>query len=449
MSIKVLLPLLSPTMKVGSITKWFKKEGDVVSAGDVLVEIETDKAAMEVESVGDGVLRKILFSEGSENLPVNTLIAVIKEEDDSEKDIEDILRKLDSGTSTSDKQTSGNEPLVEQKINDSSSIRQDNGLTSGTGIRIFVTPLASRIAKEKQLDLSKIKGTGPNGRIVKKDVEASFSKKVPLNLSPGARSSSGKSVALGVPLGDSSTSSSSTKKSLIREETLYKVEPISNMRRIIAERLSESKSTVPHFYLSIECRIDELLKIRAQLNSKLSVSHKIKISVNDFITFVCAKSLKEFPQINSSWNGDSLIYYNNIDISIAVAINNGLITPIVKNADKKNIVEISQEIKELASRAKSGQLKPEEFQGGGFSISNLGMFGIDQFYAIINPPQSCILSVSQSVKRPIVVGEEIKSANIINLGLSCDHRVVDGVLGSKFLSLVKQYMESPVLLLSV
>lgn len=436
MPIKVLMPALSPTMKEGNLAKWHIKEGDQVSPGDLIAEIETDKATMEVEAVEEGKVGKILVKEGSQNVKVNSVIALLLEEGedkDALKNLSDIQSEDASNSADDNKEnaessfkkdadnqqekTSKNEKKFIESQKSELQSHQDIPIENN---RIFVTPLAKRLAVEKNIDLKQMKGSGPRGRIIKEDV---------LNYS----TANNKGFAAEI---------------IMRTQPETSEMPISTMRRVIAQRLLESKQNIPHFYLSIDCNMDKLLEFRKDINDLArKESPEFKVSVNDIITKASALALKEVPEANASWGDNSIINYNNIDISIAVAIEGGLITPIVKNTDQKSLFEISSEIKELVRKAKAGSLAPNEFQGGSFSISNLGMYGIKQFNAIINPPQSCILSVGTTTELPIVKNGEIKISNIMTLTISCDHRVVDGAVGAKLLNAIKKIIENPVRML--
>lgn len=410
MPIKILMPALSPTMEHGNLAKWLKKEGDEIKAGDVIAEIETDKATMEVEAVDEGKLAKIIVKEGTNDVAVNSLIAVLLAEDEKDENLQVFIDSVSSKKEVFKKVTEiAQPPPVAQKIQEVH-IEYDTQKE-----RILASPLAKRMAQQKNINLEQIQGTGPHGRIIKADI-----------LSVGSKANN----QLGI----------------IRNQVPYHVVPNSNMRKIIAKRLLQSKQQIPHFYLSIDCEMDNLLAVREQINAKFQGDKTQKISVNDLIILASAKSLKEAPKINSSWQEEGILSYNNIDISVAVATDSGLFTPIILNADQKNIYEISQEMKYLADKARKNLLKPEEYQGGGFSISNLGMYGVKNFNAIINPPQSCILAIGTSIKTPVVIDNRIEIKTMMNISLSCDHRVVDGIEGAKFLSIFKKFIESPILL---
>jgi pyruvate dehydrogenase E2 component (dihydrolipoamide acetyltransferase) len=397
MPIEILMPALSPTMKEGNLAKWLKKEGEKIKAGEVIAEIETDKATMEVEAVDEGILGKIMIHAGTLNVPVNSLIALILEDSEEAKALDGYV-----ASSIEVKEAS----IIPETA--ASTTTSKSNASSRSDARIFASPLARRIAEQNNVNLSHIHGTGPSGRIVKKDV---------LGFSP-----------------------SSTH---IRNAIEYIEIPNNNIRKIIAKKLTESKQQIPHFYLSIECNLDTLLNARAALNE--AAGEKYKLSVNDFVIKASAMALRDVPEANASWSESAILRYNNVDISVAVAIDGGLITPIIKNADHKSMQIISNEMKDLAKRARENKLLPEEFQGGSFSISNLGMFGIKKFNAIINPPQSCILAIGANSERAIIENGKIIVGNMVDITLSCDHRVVDGAVGAKFLAAFKKYIENPIL----
>jgi pyruvate dehydrogenase E2 component (dihydrolipoamide acetyltransferase) len=434
MPIEILMPALSPTMTEGNLAKWLKKEGDKISAGEVIAEIETDKATMEVEAVDEGTLGKIIVKEGTENVAVNSLIALILEEGEDKKALEEY--KTDSKKEDS-KENSPKEPAKEAQkespkeapkeaakpASKKSSAKTDSSsFAIDDLLGIKASPLAKRIAKENGMNLAGIEGTGPHGRVIKEDV-------LDFALNGGGKSGA-----------------------VRRNSQEFSEVKNSNIRKVIARRLLESKQQVPHFYLSLDLNIDKLLEMRASINAEAKTSEsgkaEYKLSVNDLMIKAVAMALKKVPHANSAWSDDAILLYNNIDISVAVAIDGGLITPIIKNADQKDLVSISNEMKLLAKKAKDGKLQPEEFQGGGFSISNLGMYGIDSFNAIVNPPQSCILAIGAGIKKPIVgQGDQLEIATIMNVTLSSDHRSVDGAVGAEFLSALKKYVENPILML--
>ena len=423
MSINILMPALSPTMEEGTLAKWLVKEGDEVKSGDLIAEIETDKATMEVEAVDEGVIGKILVSEGQESIKVNQPIAVLLEKDESlsdlviENNVTDEPNEVIKETKVeiSDVVVLNNEPKNKSVSEEANSKINNNLSKSSNSSRLFATPLAKRLAKQMDIDLSLLKGSGPNGRILKFDVE-NFKGDKKFN----------------------------TNQVSISNDTSEIVKN-SSMRKTIAERLVKSKNEAPHFYLSIDCNIEELLKARSSINSMSNGEYKI--SVNDMIIKAASATLIKVPKANASWENENTRYFKNTDISVAVAIEGGLITPIVKNVESKGLQEISQEMKVLAQKAKEGKLMPEEYVGGSFSISNLGMYGIKEFSAVINPPQGCILAVGAGEQRAIVINNQISIATMMTVTLSCDHRVVDGAVGAEFLSKFKEFVENPSLML--
>ncbi|AZL16153.1 pyruvate dehydrogenase complex dihydrolipoamide acetyltransferase [Rickettsiales endosymbiont of Stachyamoeba lipophora] len=425
MPIEILMPALSPTMTEGNLARWLKKEGDKVRPGDVIAEIETDKATMEVEAVDEGIIGKILVQEKTDNVPVNQLIALLLEEGE---DTSSLTNYSNNAANDIQAPTKAEAPLQPASNSISQAVQP---LISTAGDRVFASPLARRIAEQEKVELKTIDGSGPHGRIIKDDVLAA------LNNGPASKNLSATSAK--------QTTSQLTTGRIAEEYTKI---PNNNMRKVIAKRLLESKQTVPHFYLSVECIVDKLLQLRTELNNSTDKDNPaFKISVNDMVIKAVALALKAVPDANASWTEEAILKYNNVDISIAVAIDGGLITPIIKNADFKSLSHISNEMKDLASRAKQNKLQPHEFQGGGFSISNLGMYGIKNFNAIINPPQSCILAVGSSSEKAIVQNGEVKIATTMEVTLSCDHRVVDGAVGANFLQAFKRHIENPLSML--
>lgn len=414
MPIEILMPALSPTMTEGNLVKWHKKEGDKLSAGDVIAEIETDKATMEVEAVDEGTLGKILIPEGTDNVKVNSPIALILEKGEDKSALDSYKPKTAAAAAP---EAPKEEPVVGAPAPAAPVMPAPSAPAPSTTLshgRIVASPLARRLASERNIDLRQVQGSGPHGRIIKQDIE---------NFVPG-RASFGHATPM-------------------HHGPLYQDKPVSNMRRVIAQRLTESKQTVPHFYLTLDCELDALMAARQSINSHLNV----KVTVNDFVLKAAALALQDVPEANASWMGQTVRYYNTSDISVAVAIEDGLITPIVKMANLKSLLAISEEVKTLVQKAKEGKLKPEEFQGGSFSVSNLGMFGIKQFEAIINPPQACILAVGAGEQRPVVKNGQLAIATVMTCSLSVDHRVVDGSVGSRLLQAFKKYIENPALLL--
>ena len=425
MPIEVLMPALSPTMTEGNLAKWLKKEGDKITSGEVIAEIETDKATMEVEAADEGILGKVLIGEGTENVAVNSCIALILEDGEDKSELDSYKAsapqvKEDTVPAKEVANEVGTPTESATIVQESTPITESASIANHGSFK--ASPLAKRIAKDEGVSLFQVSGSGPHGRIIKDDV-INF-----LKTGSGSRS--------GV---------------VTRNPQEFSEKKNNNIRKVIAKRLLESKQNVPHFYLSCEFDITKLLEARKSINAAANHDKEgnpeYKISVNDLIIKATAMALAKVPEANSSWSEDSILIYNNIDISVAVAIEDGLITPIIKNADQKDIKSISSEMKSLAKKARDGKLQPEEFQGGSFSISNLGMFGIDNFSAIVNPPQSCILAISRSVEKPVVENGQIKIANMMNVTLSSDHRSVDGAVGAKFLSHLRTYIENPILMM--
>ncbi|MCF8495365.1 MAG: pyruvate dehydrogenase complex dihydrolipoamide acetyltransferase [Alphaproteobacteria bacterium] len=414
MPINVTMPALSPTMTEGNLAKWLKKEGDSVKAGDVLAEIETDKATMEVEAVDEGILGKILVPAGTEKVPVNDVIAVLLEDGESVADI-----KASKSSAPSPSPLSAALPSPRGEEDGSSAMREpgEGGKKSAGGNRVSASPLARRIASEKNINLSTIKGSGPRGRIVKADLQSA----------PAARPQEAPKPAPALP-GQSETRI-----------------PNNNIKKITARRLLESKTTMPHFYLTVDCVIDNLLKAREEINAQSKGAYKL--SVNDFVIKAAAMALKAYPAANVSWTDVAGIQYAKADISVAVSTPNGLMTPIVRAAEDKGLKQISAEVKDMAGRAREGKLKPEEFQGGTFTVSNLGMYGIKHFSAIINPPQSCILAVGAGIEQPVVENGQIVIRTVMSCTLSVDHRSVDGAVGAEYLQHFKKFIENPVSML--
>jgi pyruvate dehydrogenase E2 component (dihydrolipoamide acetyltransferase) len=424
MPIKVLMPALSPTMTEGTLAKWIKKEGDKIRSGDIIAEIETDKATMEYEATEDGVLAKILIAEGTENVAVNQLIGVMLEEDEDIKSIDAFISANTGSASVSAPKVATQSASVPTSTVATPVVSKSvSNATISKGGRIFATPLAKRIAEQNSLDIAKVSGSGPNGRIIKHDIE--------VFIKHGGASTSANATGMSTSTSFGGHSAGS-----------YEDKPNSGMRKTIAKRLLESKTTVPHYYLTIDCDMEAVLKARVQMNDMSK--DKYKLSVNDFIIKATAMAMRDVPEANASWQGDTTRYFLTSDVAVAVATPTGLITPIVREAEKKGLVQISNEMKDLANRAKDGKLQPSEYQGGGFSISNLGMFGIKDFCAIINPPQAGILAVGATEKRPVVRGDQIVIGQIMSVTISADHRVLDGAVAAKFLNAFKMYIESPV-----
>ena len=432
MPINITMPALSPTMEEGTLAKWRVKEGDSIGSGDVIAEIETDKATMEVEAVDEGVVAKILVAEGSEGVKVNAVIAVLAEDGE---DPASVTAPSDA-TSEAPKKTPAPvpspspAPVAESpKPTPPSPIASDTHASNAVG-RIFASPLAKRIAAQKGVDLTAITGTGPRGRIVVRDVE---------NAQPGA-SSSAASTSISVPV--DGLIMPQVLDDRVYEPDSYELVPLDGVRRTVARRLTESFMQVPHFPLNIDVQLDRLLTARAGINA--SAPEGVKISVNDMLIKASALALMDEPDCNASYTDNGIAFHKSANISVAVAIDGGLITPVIRNAQSKGLAEISREMKDLATRARERKLKPQEYMGGTFSISNLGMFGIKSFGSIINPPEGMILSVGAGEKRPVVNEKnEIGIATILSLTLTCDHRVIGGAEGAKWLQAFKRYVESP------
>ncbi|NCW06052.1 MAG: pyruvate dehydrogenase complex dihydrolipoamide acetyltransferase [Rhodobacterales bacterium] len=427
MSVNILMPALSPTMEEGTLARWLVKEGDRISSGDLIAEIETDKATMEFEAVDEGIVGKLLVSEGSEGVKVNSPIAIIL--DDGEQ-----LEASETTNLTVQEEPKTNS--TEEAIVQVEQISTNIAKTSSK--RIFATPLAKRLAKEKGLNLESISGSGPHGRIVKNDI-LSFSVSSPNKVQENFTSTKAK------PFVNHDSNSSIETLYADRE---FKEIPLNGMRKTVASRLTEAKQNVPHFYLRKEIIIDELLIVRSRMNEHLANTNS-KLSINDFIIKACALALQAVPAANSVWAGDKILQLKPSDIAIAVAVEDGLFTPVIRDAEAKSLSKLSKEMKELAEKARSKKLMPNEYQGGSFSISNLGMFGIDNFDAVINPPHGAILAVGAGLKKPIVNEDNtIAVSNVMSLTLSVDHRVIDGALGAELMQNITKYLEDPVLMMA-
>jgi pyruvate dehydrogenase E2 component (dihydrolipoamide acetyltransferase) len=449
MPIEIRMPALSPTMTEGNIARWLKKEGDEVRSGDVIAEIETDKATMEYEAVDEGRIGKIIVPEGAQGVKVNQPIAVLLEEGEDESAIGSVSEKQEPPAPRDPKTEAAPaphpNPLPASGEREGPAQRQGEGQptaptarpgSNGADHRIFASPLARRMAHHAGLDLSGIRGSGPQGRIVKADIETALKGPRPApTTAPAMPGVAG--VALAPAL-------SKDQVVALAGDTPFTERPHTAMRRVIARRLSESKQTIPHFYMSVDCAIDELLAVRAKLNARKDAE---KISVNDFVIRAAALALRQVPAANASWSEEAILQWDRADIAVAVALDDGLITPIVKGADQKGLSQIAAETKDLAARARSGKLKLEEFQGGTLSISNLGMFGIREFAAVINPPHGCILAVGAGEQRAVVRDGQLAVASVMTCTLSCDHRVVDGAVGAQFLAAFKGFVEDPLTML--
>ncbi|HEX4371549.1 MAG TPA: pyruvate dehydrogenase complex dihydrolipoamide acetyltransferase [Rhizomicrobium sp.] len=442
MATNILMPALSPTMEEGKLARWLVKEGDTVKSGDILAEIETDKATMEFEAVDEGRIGKILVPEGSEGVKVNAPIAVLLDEGEKPGEVDisaamknigeavkaEVPKKAEAPVKAEASQTKVETPKAEA----APAAPKAPSASSHDGNRIFASPLARRIAAQKGVDLAALSGTGPRGRIVKSDVESAKPGAKPAAAAPkGEAAGAGMAVA---PLPDAR---------LFYKAGEYEEIPHDSMRKAIAKRLTSAKALIPHYYLTIDCNLTALMATRAALNEAAGKNAAYKLSVNDFVVKASAMALIKHPDVNASWTDTAILRHKHADVGIAVAIPSGLITPIVFAAETKGLAAISNEVKDLATRAKDKKLKPSEYEGGGFSVSNLGMFGIKSFTSIINPPQSCIIAVGVGEERAIVVNGKVEIATMMTITMSCDHRVVDGATGAKFLQTLKRFIEEP------
>jgi pyruvate dehydrogenase E2 component (dihydrolipoamide acetyltransferase) len=452
MPINILMPALSPTMEKGNLAKWLKKEGDKVKSGDIIAEIETDKATMEVEAVDEGTIAKIVVAEGTADVPVNQVIAVLAGEGE---DVKAAAAGAGSAAPVPKPQTPAAPPKTEAPKTEAPKpapvaasapaapkLQAPAPQASPSGDRVFASPLARRLAKEAGIEVSRIQGSGPHGRIIARDVE-------------GARSGKGMKPA-GVPAGAPSVapsiapSMSDAQVRALFEEGSYEVVPHDGMRRTIAQRLTQSTQTIPHFYLTIDCNIGKLLEAREEINAAAPKNKDgkpaYKLSVNDFVLKALALALQRIPDANVSWTEGGMLKHKHSDVGVAVAIPNGLITPIIRHAETKSLSTISNEMKDFAARARARKLKPNEYQGGTTAVSNLGMYGIKDFTAVINPPHATILAVGTGEERAIVKNGKIEAAHIMSVTLSCDHRAVDGALGAELIGAFKALIENPVMM---
>jgi pyruvate dehydrogenase E2 component (dihydrolipoamide acetyltransferase) len=431
----ILMPALSPTMEEGKLARWLVKEGDTVKSGDILAEIETDKATMEFEAVDEGRIGKILVPEGSEGVKVNAPIAVLLGEGEAPGAVDIPAAMKDIGAAVkaeAPKQAEAPSSAAAQPAPAKAEAPKAAAPAAPAGDRIFASPLARRIAADKGIDLSSLAGTGPRGRIVKADVE---------NAKPGAKPAGAAKAASGEAGGVGVAALPDAK--LFYKAGEYEEIPHDSMRKAIARRLTSAKTLIPHYYLTIDCDLTALMATREALNAAAGKNAAYKLSVNDFVVKASAMALMKHPDVNASWTENSIIRHRHADVGIAVAIPSGLITPIVFQAETKGLAEISNEVKELAGKAKDKKLKPQDYEGGSFSVSNLGMFGIKSFTSIINPPQSCIIAVGAGEERAVVRGGKIEVATMMTITMSCDHRVVDGATGARFLQTLKRFIEEP------
>jgi len=444
MPINILMPALSPTMEKGNLAKWLKKEGDKVKSGDVIAEIETDKATMEVEAVDEGTIAKILVPEGTQDVPVNDIIAVMAGDGEDVK-----AAGAGAGAAPAPKPAEAPKPAAAAPAAPTpapapaaaSAPAPQAAAAKGNGhARIFSSPLARRLAKDAGIDLSRIAGSGPHGRVVARDVE-------------GAKSGKGLKAPAAAPSAGPSLAPSMSDKQILAlfEEGSYEVVPHDGMRRTIAQRLTASVQTVPVFYLTMDCDIGKLLVAREEINAAAPKDKEkkplYKLSVNDFVIKAMAVALQKIPNCNVSWTEGGMLKHKHSDIGVAVAMPGGLITPIIRKAETKTLSTISSEMKDFAARARARKLKPEEYQGGTTAVSNLGMYGINHFTAVINPPHATILAVGTSEERPVVRAGKLEIAQMMSVTLSCDHRAIDGALGAELIGAFKQLIENPVMMM--
>ena len=427
MAVEILMPALSPTMEEGTLAKWLVKAGDKVKSGQIIAEIETDKATMEFEAVDEGIISQLLVAAGTAGVRVNTPIAVIVEEGES----------LSAAPKPAAPVAAVSAPVAV-----AAAVPVAAPAAKGQGARVFASPLARRLALDKGLDLAGVAGSGPHGRIVKADVEGSNA------LAPVKTSAAPATTAAAPAKGAMPTGMTAETVMKMYADRAYTEVTLDGMRRTIAARLTEAKQTIPHFYLRREVRLDALVAFREQMNKGLE-SRGIKLSLNDFIIKACALALQAVPNANAVWAGDRILKLKPSDVAVAVAVDGGLFTPVLRDADSKTLSALSAEMKDLAARAKTKKLSPHEYQGGSFAISNLGMMGVENFDAVINPPHGAILAVGAGIKKPVVLKDNsIGVATVMSMTLSVDHRVIDGALGAEFLKVVVELLENPVAMLA-
>ncbi|MBT6300125.1 MAG: pyruvate dehydrogenase complex dihydrolipoamide acetyltransferase [Rhodobacteraceae bacterium] len=440
MPIKILMPALSPTMEQGSLTKWLVKEGDIVASGDLLAEIETDKATMEFEAVDEGVIGKILIPEGSQDVAVNTPIAILLDEGETADGPDQPAPAPTSAVTPQAEAPSDNKQTTAEQSTPATASAAPFRQPNAQADRVFATPLARRIAADKGLNLKEITGSGPKGRIVKADVEHATAAALAPATNTSSTTSSSEKIAI------SSGLSTETVLKMYQDRAFEEIK-LDGMRKIIAARLTEAKQTIPHFYLRRDIQLDALLALRSELNSQLAV-RDVKLSVNDFIIKAAALALQSVPAANAVWAGDRVLQLKPSDIAVAVAIEGGLFTPVLKDADSKSLSTLSAQMKDMAARARGKKLAPHEYQGGSFAISNLGMFGVDNFDAVINPPHGAILAVGAGKKRPVVAPDgSLGVATVMSVTMSVDHRAIDGALGAQLLQAIVDNLENPLTML--
>jgi pyruvate dehydrogenase E2 component (dihydrolipoyllysine-residue acetyltransferase) len=435
MPIPILMPALSPTMETGTLAKWLVKEGDTIASGDVLAEIETDKATMEVESIDEGRIARILVSEGTEEVPVNQMIAVLLEDGEDDNALDGFSA---GGAAAPTPSIKAESPVAETSPAASPEPVTQKTTPAQGATKVFASPLAKRLAHQNNLDLARISGSGPNGRIVKRDIEAALA--------------GGGAIISAAPAPSAAVLAAGPSDQAILalyEEGTYDIMPHDGMRKIIAQRLQESKQSVPHFYLTLDCELDALLDLRKIMNARSPKegAGAYKISVNDFIIKAMAMALQRVPAANATWTEAGMLLHKYSDVGVAVAIEGGLFTPVIRQAETKGLAQISVEMKDLAGRARQRKLAPHEYQGGTTAISNLGMFGISHFSAVINPPQATILAVGAGAQRMVVKDGAPVVATVMTVTLSCDHRAVDGALGANLLGEFKAFIEEPGMML--
>jgi len=460
MPIKITMPALSPTMEEGNLARWLVKKGDKVQSGDVIAEIETDKATMEVEIADEGVVAALLVAEGTQGVKVNTLIAVLAEEDE---DLDSVIKSIEAGAKQPE---TAAKPIEKAAMQANESAAQESGATVAVAAtppistqpegRIFASPLARRLAREGGIDLAPIQGSGPRGRIIKSDIEQILANAQASKTQSRAADNQNKAAEKAAPAAKKSSGISPADEPILQlfNEGEYHFTPHNSMRKTIARRLVQSKQMVPHFYLSIDCELDNLLALRGDINAaapmvqtEQGTNPAYKLSVNDMIIKAVALALKNHPAANVSWTDTGMVEHKVVDVAVAVAIEGGLITPIVRHAEQKTLSVISNEMKDLAKRARARKLKPEEYQGGSTSVSNMGMYGVKSFSAIINPPQSTIFAIGSGGERAIVKDGAVGIANVMNVTISADHRAVDGALAAELARTFKGFIENPVSML--
>jgi len=455
MSTQILMPALSPTMEMGKLAKWHVREGDAVHAGDVIAEIETDKATMEVEAIDDGTIGALLVAEGAENVPVNQPIAMLLEEDETQNAPANATSP--HGGEGDHAEQVMNRIAEQIRANGHGNGRAKNGHAERHGARVFASPLARRLARDKGIDIAALRGSGPHGRVVKADVQHAEAKPQPAAAAPEADDAEVTEEAprhrgeiMRAPAQKPAAGLSDRQVLALYEPGTYEIVPHDTMRRFIAERLTLSKQTIPHFYLAIDCDLEALLAARARLNGMAPHDgpRSFKLSLNDFIIKAMAMALQSAPGANATWTEEGILRHRASDIAVAVALEGGgLHTPVIRSAEVKSLSEISNEMRDLAARARTKRLAPHEYQGGSTTISNLGMYGIDRFDAVINPPQASIMAVGRAEKKPVIKNDAVKIATMMSVTLSVDHRVIDGALGAELLAAFKAFIEDPVTML--